>query len=315
MTPAEPIPALPPDERQRLLRAARRVRERILEIVYTSGSGHVGAALSQADILVALYYRCLRVDPRRPDWEERDRFVLSKGHGGLGLVAVLAELGFVDAAELSHFGKTGARLGMHMDRTKVPGIEVSTGSLGHGLGQAVGMAIGARIQAMPWRAVCLLSDGELYEGSTWEAAMAGAAHRLRRLVAVIDRNRMTMDGPTEEVIPIEPLAAKWEAFGWRALECDGHDFDSLCAAMDQALLSVEEGVEEGGGEGGGDGRGDGRPTVVIADTVKGKGVDFMEHQPKWNYGALDSSDYERARASIDALYKRAQNPQNTGGAS
>jgi transketolase len=278
--------SLTADERRRLLAAARRVRERIIDVVYQAGSGHVGAALSQADILVALYHRCLRVDPRRPDWEERDRFVLSKGHGGLGLVAVLAELGFVDPAELHEFGKTGARLGMHMDRTKVPGIEISTGSLGHGLGQAVGMAIGARLRRQSWRTVCLLSDGELYEGSTWEAAMCAAGHRLERLVAVVDRNRMTMDGPTETVLPLEPVADKWQAFGWRVVRCDGHDLDALCAALDEAL-------------GGGD-----RPAVVIAETVKGKGVDFMENSARWHYGALDSADHARARRSIAEMYGR-----------
>lgn len=280
------LPALSQDERRRLRAAARRVRERILDIVYLAGSGHVGAALSQTDILVALYHRAMRVDPKQPAWPERDRFVLSKGHGGLGLLAVLVDLGFLDEAELGQFGKSGARLGMHMDRTKVPGIEVSTGSLGHGLGQAVGMAIGARMQKLSWRTLCLLSDGEMYEGSTWEAAIAGAAHKLERLVAVIDRNRMTMDGATEEVVPLEPLAAKWEAFGWRAIGCDGHDFDDLCGALEKAM--------EGGA---------GRPTVVIAETVKGKGVDFMEGASKWHYGALDSSDYERARASVDAMYR------------
>jgi transketolase len=278
--------SLPADERRRLLATARRVRERIIDLVFTAGSGHVGAALSQADILVALYHRSLRVDPRRPDWDERDRFVMSKGHGGLGLVAVLAELGFVDPAELTGFGKTGARLGMHMDRTRVPGIEVSTGSLGHGLGQAVGMAIGARLLRRDWRTVCLLSDGEMYEGSTWEAAMCGAGHRLGSLVAVIDRNRMTMDGPTETVLPLEPLADKWQAFGWQVLGCDGHDLDALCAAFDQAL-------------GGGD-----RPSVIIAETTKGKGVGFMENSAKWHYGALDSADHERARRSIAEMYGR-----------
>ncbi|HTM21081.1 MAG TPA: transketolase [Kofleriaceae bacterium] len=268
--------------------AARRVRERIIELVYRSGSGHVGTALGEADILVALYLHGLRVDPRRPDWDERDRFVLSKGHGGLGLIAVLAELGFVGEPELADFGKTGAALGMHMDRTRVPGIEVSTGSLGHGLGQAVGMAIGARLLGRSWRTVCLLSDGELYEGSTWEAALAGAGHRLGRLVAIVDRNRMTMDGQTEQVLPLEPVAAKWEAFGWRALRCDGHDLDALCAALDLALA-------------GGD-----RPTVIVAETVKGKGVDFMENAGKWHYGALDSADYQRARESIARLYGDAR---------
>lgn len=271
-----------PDDTTRLHAASRRVRERIIEVVYNSGSGHVGAALSQADLLVALYHRSLRFDATRPDWPERDRFVLSKGHGGLGLCAVLADVGLLDPAELAHFGESGHRLGMHLDRTKVPGVEASTGSLGHGLGQAVGMALGARVQGQAWRTWCLLSDGECYEGSTWEAALSGAGFKLGRLVAIVDRNMMTMDGPTERELPLEPLAAKWQAFGWRALEVDGHDHAAVAGAFDRACDYGPEGP----------------PTVVIARTIKGKGVPFMEHQPKWHYGALDSAMYERALASV-----------------
>jgi transketolase len=264
---------------ERLRALTRRVRERIIDIVHGSGSGHVGAALSQADALALLYGKWLRVDAARPDWPERDRFVLSKGHGGLGLAAVLAEVGLLDPAELADFGKSGHRLGMHMDRLKVPAIEASTGSLGHGLGQAVGMALGARIQRQGWRTWCLLSDGEQYEGSVWEAALAGGGFRLGRLVAIVDRNGLTMDGPTEEELPLEPLADKWRSFGWRALEVDGHDLDALDAAYAQACD-------------------DAAPTVIIARTVKGKGVDFMEGEPKWHYGALDSETYARALASV-----------------
>ena len=258
---------------------ARRVRLSILELVYTSGSGHVGAALSQADILCALYGHYLRVEAARPDWPERDRFVLSKGHGGLGLVPLLVERGFLEQGELATFGETGARLGMHMDHRRVPGIEVSSGSLGHGLGVATGIALGLRLAGLPGRVVCLLSDGECYEGSTWEAALCASAQRLTRLVAVVDRNRMTMDGPTEREVPLEPLADKWRAFGFRALTCDGHDFVSLCAAFDEAFDEQA-------------------PTVVIAETIKGKGVDFMEGQPAWHYGSLDSEMYARAVASV-----------------
>jgi transketolase len=261
---------------QDLQAAARRVRERIIDMVYRSGSGHVGAALSQTDLLVTLYHRVLCLDP----WADRDRFVLSKGHGGLGLVAVLADVGLLDPAELVHFGESGHRLGMHLDRTKVPCVEVSTGSLGHGLGQAAGMALGARVQGQTWRTFCLLSDGECYEGSTWEAALSAGAWRLSRLTAIVDRNMLTMDGPTERELPLEPLAAKWTAFGWRALEVDGHDLAAITAALAPAP--------------------DDRPTVVIARTVKGKGVDFMEGQPKWHYGALDSAMYERALACVRA---------------
>jgi transketolase len=285
--------ALQSDERQRLLDTARRIRERIVDIVFHAGSGHIGAALSQTDILVALYHGRLRHDPARPDWPERDRFVLSKGHGGLGLAAILADLGYFPADELAGFGATGARLGMHMDRTKVPGIEVSTGSLGHGLGTAVGMALGAKTQGLDWRTWCLISDGELFEGSIWEAAIAAAGFGLDRLTVLVDRNRLTMDGFTEMEMPLEPLAEKWAAFGWRTWHVDGHDFDALCQAMDQAM---DQAMKPAAGDAP-------RPAVIIAETVKGKGVDFMENQADWHYGALDSAMYERARKSIAAWYR------------
>lgn len=273
-----------PDDKTRLVAASRRVRERIIEVVYKSGSGHVGAALSQADLLVALYHRSLRFDAKRPDWPERDRFVLSKGHGGLGLCAVLADVGLLDPDELAHFGESGHRLGMHLDRTKVPFVEASTGSLGHGLGQAVGMALGARVQGLDWRTWCLLSDGECYEGSTWEAALCAGGMKVGRLVAIVDRNMMTMDGPTERELPLEPLAAKWKAFGWNVLEIDGHDLTAIVHAFDR---SRDAGPEDA-------------PTVVLARTIKGKGVPFMENQSKWHYGALDSAMYEQALASVRA---------------
>jgi transketolase len=260
--------------------ASRRVRERILEIVYESGSGHVGTALSQADILVVLYGCVLDVDPAAPDAPSRDRFVLSKGHGGLGLTAVLAEYGFIPIPALGTFGRRGSALGMHLDHRKVAGVEQSTGSLGHGLGVAVGMALGARLLALPSRTVCLLSDGECYEGSTWEAAQSAATHGLGRLVAVVDRNRLTMDGLTEEEAPLEPLADKWQAFGWRVVRCDGHDHAALLAALEPAADEAP------------------RPTLLIADTIKGRGVDFMENQAKWHYGALDSLMYARALKSV-----------------
>jgi transketolase len=262
------------------------VRERILDVVYESGSGHVGGALSAVEILVALYFRSLRVDPARPHWYERDRFVLSKGHGGLGLAVVLAESGFVSDADLRAFGESGHPIGMHLDRKRVPGVEASTGSLGHGLGVAVGMALGAKLQKLRSRTVCLLSDGECYEGSTWEAAIAAPSLGLSRLVAVVDRNRLTMDGDTEDEVPLEPLADKWRAFGWRVFACDGHDFASLCGALDRAMA----------------GKGT-RPSVVLASTVKGKGVSFMEGKAEWHYGALDSQLHAQALESVRAKKK------------
>ena len=269
-------------ERTSLRDASMRVRESILQIVYDAGSGHVGGALSQTDILVALYHRVLRFDLARPDWAQRDRFILSKGHGGLGLAAVLADCGLLEPALLSTFGDTGSALGMHMDHRQVSAIETATGSLGHGLGIATGMALGARLHRWPSRTVCLLSDGECYEGSTWEAAIAASSQRLNKLIAIVDRNRLTMDGFTEQEVPLEPLAQKWQSFGWRAVTCDGHDHDALADALAQACAPCEA------------------PSVIIADTVKGKGVAFMEDQARWHYGALDSQMLAEALASVRA---------------
>lgn len=275
--------------RRKLAARARRIRERILDVVYESGSGHVGGALSSVEILTALYFRLLDVDPQRPEWRHRDRFVLSKGHGGLALAVVLAERGFVSDEDLAAFGRSGHAIGMHLDRRRVPGIEASTGSLGHGLGVAVGMALGAKVQGLRSRTVCLLSDGECYEGSTWEAAIAAPALGLSRLVAIVDRNRLTMDGDTEKELPLEPLADKWQAFGWRVATCDGHDFAALTPVLERALA----------------GKGN-KPTVVLASTVKGKGIDFMENAPEWHYGALDSEAYARAKKQVTTTPERAK---------
>jgi transketolase len=269
------------EDRRRLAALSLRVREGILRVVHESGSGHVGGALSQTDILSVLYTKYLRFDPRRPDWFERDRFVLSKGHGGIGFVVLLAECEFISREDLVTFGKTGSPLGMHLDHRRVPGVETSTGSLGHGLGVAIGMALGAKIQELPSRVFCLLSDGECYEGSTWEAAMSAHALGLGNLCAIVDRNRMTMDGATEEEAPLEPLANKWQAFGFRVFSCDGHDFDDLCNAFDEALDPNAK-----------------SPSVIIASTIKGKGVDFMEHRPEWHYGSMDTDMYARALGSV-----------------
>ena len=209
-----PPSALTPAERSSLVAAAARLRLLILETVYQAGSGHIGGALSEVELLVALYYRALRVDPGRPEWPERDRFVLSKGHGGLGLVAALVDRGFVPKAELAGYGRTGSRLGMHLDHRKVPGVELSTGSLGHGLGVAVGMALGARLKGWPSRTVCLLSDGECYEGSTWEAALSAPAYRLGRLVALVDDE--TLSGKLAKTVFEKMLATVnqiWTAAG------------------------------------------------------------------------------------------------------
>jgi transketolase len=274
--------ALQADERERLKRKAREIREDIVKITYTCGGTHIGGALSQTDILVALYYKYLNLDVKDPEWEERDRFVLSKGHGGVGHGAVLADVGFFPRSDLDDFNKTDSPFGMHLDRLKVKGVDASTGSLGHGLGIANGMAYGARLLGKAWRTYVVLGDGELHGGPTWEAAMAAGHFKLANLTAIIDRNHLCIDGLTEDIMALEPLKEKWAAFGWNALECDGHDFDQICEAIEAAHNEKE------------------RPTVIVANTVKGKGVDFMENQAAWHYGGLDEAMQDQA---LEALRK------------
>ncbi len=260
---------------------AHQIRRKTIETVVWAGGGHLGGALSQVEILVVLYYHFLNIDPRRPDWPDRDRVVLSKGHGGGGDAPLLADRGYFSEELLKEFNHTGSPFGMHLDRLKVRGVDASTGSLGHGLPMAVGMALGSRLKGATWRTYCILGDGECNEGSVWEAAMAAGHFRLGTLTAIVDRNRLCIDGPTEEIMALEPLADKWRAFGWVVTGVDGHDFRELAGAIEIARQSTE------------------RPTVIIARTVKGKGVDFMENQAAWHYGGLDSERAALALKSID----------------
>jgi transketolase len=267
-------------ERTRLQNKARELRTRIIEVAYTCGGAHVGGALSQHDILVALYYRYLNIDPARPHWDQRDRFVLSKGHGGVGHAVILADKGYFDPQLLLDYNKTGSPFGMHLNRLKVPGVDCSTGSLGHGLPLAVGIALGARVLGHKYRTYCLLSDGECHEGAVWEAAMAAGHYKTTNLTAFVDRNKLCMDGPTEKVMTLEPLDKKFESFGWRVLEIDGHDFDQICDAIETSHAEKT------------------LPVMIIAETVKGKGVDFMENETAWHYGGLDAEMRAKALASI-----------------
>jgi transketolase len=272
--------ALQDDERQRLKQKATEIRKEIVRITYTCGGTHIGGSLSQTDLIVALYYKFLKLDPKNPEWEERDRFILSKGHGGVGHAAVLADVGFFPRSDLDDFNKTGSPFGMHLDRLKVRGVDASTGSLGHGLGIGNGMAYGARLLGKSWRTYVVLGDGELNGGPTWEAAMAAGHFRLANLTALVDRNRLCIDGATEDIMALEPLREKWEAFGWNVLEIDGHDFDQICEAIEAAQQEAE------------------RPTVIIARTIKGKGVDFMENKASWHYGGLDEAMREQALEAL-----------------
>lgn len=262
-------------------------RRNTIQTLMWAGGGHAGGGLSQIDILITLYYHYLNIDPQKPGWEDRDRVVLSKGHGGISYAPILAELGYFKHELLKEFNHTGSPFGMHLDMLRVPGVDASTGSLGHGLPIAVGLALGARLKKKSWRVYCILGDGECQEGSIWEAAMSAAHYRVDNLTVFIDRNKHSIDGPTEKVMSLEPLREKWISFGWHTLEIKGHDFSEISGAVDEALQTA------------------GRPTVIIAHTIKGKGVDYMEDDPAWHYGGIDSDGMERALQSIDRMYGKA----------
>jgi len=279
--------ALTDKELEYLTETAWKIRRNIVQTTFWAGGGHIGGGLSQTDILVILYFHYMNIDPQNPDWEERDRMVLSKGHGGVGYAPVLAEKGYFSGELLKKFNHTGSPFGMHLDRLKVKGLDASTGSLGHGLPIAVGLAMGAKLHKKPWRTYCIMGDGEMAEGSIWEGAMAASHFKLDNLTGFIDRNKHCIDGCTEEVMAIEPIKDKWASFGWNVLEVDGHDFRQLGEAIEKAQLTPD------------------KPTVINCLTVKGKGVDYMEGKPEWHYGGLDTKMVEEALKSIDRLYGKA----------
>ena len=272
--------ALSTQERQRLQDIARELRLTVIDVMAWSGGAHVGGSLSIIDILTILYFKYLDVHPADPQWDERDRFVLSKGHAAAGLIPVLAKRGFFPEETLKTFNHFGSPFAMHPDSNKVIGCDASAGSLGHGLSMAVGMALGARQRKMPWKTVCLMGDGECCEGSIWEAAMSAPHFKLGNLIGIVDRNRFMIDGETEDVMPLEPFADKWRAFGWDVVEVDGHDFDQLDEALSKAWAATDV------------------PVLILAHTIKGKGVDFMENNVVYHYASADSELCARAKASI-----------------
>ncbi|MFQ6105991.1 MAG: transketolase [Thermoplasmata archaeon] len=259
---------------------ARKIRQHIIRMVYQAGSGHPGGSLSATDVITALYFHVLNVDPKNPSWEDRDRFVLSKGHACPAWYAALAERGFFPVAELDTLRKTGSRLQGHPDMRKTPGVEASTGSEGQGLSVGIGIALAARLDRRNYRVYVMVGDGENDCGQTWEAAMAAAFFRLDNLCAIVDRNLMQLDGPTEQIMSLEPLADKWKAFGWKVIEIDGHNFKEILEAFDKA-----ETVK-------------GRPTVIIARTLKGKGVSFMEGSVAFHGKAPDEEQYKQAMIEL-----------------
>ena len=266
---------------EKLEEKARWVRRQVLEMAAAAGEGHVSSAYSCVELLVALHYGgILRFDPSNPKWDGRDRLVLSKGHGVLGLYPILADLGFFPQEELMGFCQVGSRLGIHAE-WHCPGVEAVTGSLGHGFSLAVGMALAAKMDGKDHRVVAILGDGECYEGQVWEAAMFASHRRLNNLVAVVDRNWYCVTGATEDIVELEPLAGKWKAFGWGVRKIDGHHFGSILGAFGDFRSPTIP-----------------RPLVVVADTVKGKGLSFMENRPLWHGVAVTGSDLERARKEL-----------------
>jgi transketolase len=259
---------------------ARNLRWHVLRMAERVGQGYVGQGLGIADLLAILYFHEMRHDPQRLDWPDRDRFILSIGHYSIGLYAALAEAGVFALDELDRYGADGSRLEMS-GSVLTPGFEMTGGSLGHGLSQAVGMALGLRLDGRPGRVFNLLSDGELQEGATWEAAMAGAHYRLDNLYAFIDCNNQQADGPPARTMMIEPVHEKWSAFGWHTQRTDGNDIESLLACLADAKRVT------------------GRPHAVVLDTVMGKGVQFFEQREKAHFIRVEPSEWELARRQLD----------------
>jgi len=271
----------------RLAEIARQIRVQVIKAVYTARAGHLGGPLSAADMLAALYFHVMRIRPDEPAWPDRDRFILSKGHSSIGLYAAMALRGYFPVEELATFDAAHSRLQGHPDMTRLPGLDMSSGSLGMGISAGMGMALGARLTGRASRTYVMLGDGECQEGEVWEAAMAAARYGLDNLVAIVDHNRLQQygwpgDGPDGRLPPQVPgeLVAKWRAFGWRVLEVDGHDIAAVLAVLEEAAS------------------GDGRPTVVIAHTVKGKGVSFMEGHYFWHTRAIKPEELAQAMADL-----------------
>jgi transketolase len=258
---------------------ANQLRQHIIKMTCAAASGHPGGSLSAADIVAVLYFHQLRLRPQEPNWVDRDRFVMSKGHAAPVLYAALAEAGFFSVDYLSTLRRVGSALQGHIDMLSLPGIEMSTGSLGQGLSTANGMALAARLDKKAWRVYCLLGDGECQEGQVWEAVMTAAHYKLDNLTAIVDHNKFQIDGCLADIKNLEPLADRWKAFGWNVISCDGHQIPALIDALDKA------------------GQAKGKPTVIIADTIKGKGVSFMEANPLDYHGKAPSADEEKKALS------------------
>ncbi len=275
-------------EKKQLSLTACRVRQHIIEGTFNAKSGHPGGSLSAADVITYLYFREMKVDPANPQWADRDRFVLSKGHAAPALYGALAVRGFFPEDEIKNLRKPSSFLQGHPDMKGVPGVDMSTGSLGQGVSCAVGMALAGKVAGKDYRVYALLGDGEIQEGQVWEAAMFAAHKKLGNLTIFIDNNDLQIDGTMDEVNSPYPIPEKFRAFGWNAVEIDGHDFDQIADAVAQAKCDAD------------------KPTAVIMHTVKGKGVSFMEHQVGWHGVAPNAEQYENAMNELKAQYDALQ---------
>jgi transketolase len=269
------------DQINKLNIKARVIREDVIVTARDCEAGvHIGGSLSLAEVYAVLFFSVAKLDPNNPKWADRDRIILSKGHGNVGFSAAMARRGFFPLEELKNFDKLNAMLSMHVDKHRMPGVEISSGSLGHGLPISVGAALGGKLDQADWQVYCILGDGEMMEGSNWEALMSGAHYKLDNLTAIIDRNGYCIDGPTEEVMSLEPLADKIRDFGWQLVEVDGNDVKQLLDAFNRD-------------------HDEGKPKLILANTIKGKGVSFLEGKASSHFARLSPEDAARALAELE----------------
>ena len=273
----------------RLEKKADEMRRMAIQTAIWGGSGHIGGSLSAMDAMVTLYYRFMKIDASNPEMEDRDRFILSKGHCAVGYAPILCDLGYFPVDELKIFNLTGAKVGMHLDCNKVKGADCSTGSLGHGISLAVGFALAGRVKGIDYMNYVVTGDGELNEGSNWEAAMSAAQFKLSNVVVLADINKCMIDGRVDDEMKIEPIDKKFEAFGFNVIRVDGHNIKELNDAIEASIQNHKNGGD--------------KPTAIVMDTFKGEGVDFMKDNYLWHYGSLDEAMEKQAGESLDKYYK------------
>lgn len=263
------------------------LRRKLILLTGKIGGAHIGGSFSMMETLVALYYHQMKIDPKNPKKEDRDIFILSKGHAGVGYCVLLGDRGFFPEENLENFNQTGSPFGVHPDRKTIPGVEASTGSLGHGLGLGLGWAMARKMDKHPSRVFVMVSDGELCEGSVWEAFLAANHHKAGNLVCLVDYNKMSQDGPISEIMEVAPVGGKLKAFGWNVVEIDGHDMRQILAALE--ALPPADSL---------------KPTAIVLNTVKGKGIPWMEHSVLWHYAGLDTEKEKDALRDLDAYYAK-----------